>query len=119
MSVAPSGSVAFTHSLPNKDDAVATRAIIVAAIDPIAQPPLLSDACFQALLPALREVPWYLKQKRDKSKDVLVDALAHMLEWIRPQPKGARVALFKAVLARLSDEDRVLAMRTFVQGYRG
>jgi hypothetical protein len=106
---------AFTQASPDKDDAARTRALILMALEIGPEPPSLSPDQRGALFNALRSVPWYLQFKRDRSTDIVIEAIARLLEWTAPKSELEAAGLLRVVLARLSEADRALAMKAFVR----
>ena len=92
-------------------DAYATDLLLL-ALDPISAEPVVSDACFRALVRAFKELPLYLRFARPAEVEVM--ALRQLRGWVAPQTRAQRVALLERALERFSREDEML-VRSFLE----
>jgi hypothetical protein len=102
---------AMTFAVGGNYEAHAVLLLLV-ALNPVADPPRMSDQGLQALISSLRRVP-YFRYFRPR-QDLLVAAVTALLSPLSDD-RLAQAAVFKRVSDRVSAEDKKLLVTTFVR----
>ncbi|MBA2360993.1 MAG: hypothetical protein H0V79_08695 [Actinobacteria bacterium] len=103
---------ASRQGLPHLGEAQ-DRVLLAVALDPVSETPRVSDACLNALVDALRRIPFFLRAGR--RSDVLMDAINLYLEATAEEGEEVQAVVFRRLIVRLAREDRDQAIRTFVR----
>lgn len=87
------------------------RMLIYLALNPVEEPPRISDAAFRALADAVRQMTWFRYFRPEE--DLVIQAIGMLLQGLPDDRTRAHV--FKRAVARLSPADHEAAYAKFVR----